>query len=51
MLISNGDSTYSMILNARDCWERQLDGYEHELWHIIRNDLFSEKSIEEIENL
>ena len=51
MLISNGDNTYCVVLNSRDSWDRQLDGYEHELWHIIRDDIYNDKPIEEIERM
>ena len=48
---SNGDSTYTVYLDPRRDFFQRLDDYEHELWHIIHGDLFSDKSIEEIECL
>lgn len=50
-VLLNSDGTYSLYLNADFDFCTQLDGYEHELWHIIRDDLYSEKSIEEIEKI
>lgn len=48
---SNGDSTYTVYLDPRRDFFHRLDDYEHELWHIIHDDLFSDKSIAEIECL
>lgn len=47
----NSDDTYSVYLNPYYDFEHQLDTYEHELWHIIRNDLYGDKSIEDVEDL
>lgn len=38
LVSDNGDSTYTMYLNEYEDYEHWLDGYTHELWHIIRND-------------
>lgn len=50
MTITNGDGTFSVILNSHDCRDRQLDGYIHEFWHIIRDDFYNDLSIYEVEN-
>jgi len=45
----NSDGTYSLYLNSeydRDHW---IDGYEHELWHIINDDLYGDKDILDVE--
>ena len=39
----NEDDTYTVYFNARLDREHWLDGYEHELWHMIRDDLYGEK--------
>ena len=41
--------TYTLYLNADYDFSHWLDGYEHELWHMIRDDLFGDKEITEIE--
>lgn len=43
------DDTYTMYINSNLDYEHQLDGYIHELWHIIRDDIYSDRSIFEIE--
>lgn len=45
----NSDGTYSLYLNSEYDMEHWIDGYEHELWHMIRDDLFGEKDVMEIE--
>ena len=46
----NSDGTYSVFLDPRRDFEHQLDDWEHELWHIIRDDMYdSTKQIWEIE--
>ena len=50
-LLLNSDGTYSLYLNADFDFCAQIDGYEHELWHMIRDDLYSEKDIRTIENI
>lgn len=50
-VLLNPDNTYTMILDPRRDSESQLDDYTHELWHIIRDDFYNGKPIEEIENL
>lgn len=48
---ANDDGTYTIVLDPRRTFDQQLDDWEHELWHIIRDDFYSDKPIEEIENL
>lgn len=51
LVVSNGDGTYSVYLDARLDRDHQIDGYSHELDHMIRDDLHrNDASIEEIEN-
>ena len=50
LVMENEDGTFTMILDPRRSREQQIDDYEHELWHIIRDDLYSCKPIEEVEN-
>ena len=45
MLIPNDDSTYSMYLDYRRSREQWLDDWEHEVWHLLRNDLYNSKPI------
>lgn len=45
----NADGTYTLFLNAKLDREQQLDGYEHELWHMIRDDLYGDKDAWKIE--
>lgn len=45
----NSDTTFTLFLNANADWEHRLDGYEHELWHMIRDDLYGEKDAYMIE--
>lgn len=49
MLLSNGDGTYSLYLDPRRDPITQLDDYEHELWHILNDDLFNDHPIWVIE--
>lgn len=46
----NDDGTYSVYINERDTYERQLRAYRHEKKHIQRND-FSRSDVREIEDL
>ena len=46
----DGDS-YSLYLNADYDFDHWVDGYEHELWHMVHNDLYGDKDIRDIENL
>lgn len=45
----NSDGTYTLYLNSEYDFAHWLDGYEHEMWHMIRDDLYGEKQIEDIE--
>ena len=45
----NDDGTYCIFLNANYDYEHWLNSYEHELWHIIRDDLYGDRAIGEIE--
>lgn len=41
--------TYTLYINSEYNSEVQLDSYEHELWHMIHDDLYGEKDIRDIE--
>ena len=43
------DGTYSVYLNAKRDAVQHIDDYEHELWHMIHDDLSSDKDITEVE--
>lgn len=46
----NSDDTYSVYLNPEYDKNSQIDTYEHELWHIINDDLYGEKNILDLEH-
>ena len=48
-ICENEDGTYTMFLDQRRDFLSQIDDYEHELWHIIRDDMHSSRSIYVIE--
>lgn len=48
-VVSNGDGTCSVLLNANTTLERQRDAMDHELVHIQRDDLFREGDVTEME--
>lgn len=45
----NSDNTYSIYINPIYDKNQQIETYTHELWHIIHDDLYGEKSIESLE--
>lgn len=45
----NSDGTYTLFLNADYDYEHWLNSYVHELFHIIRDDLYGDKDIRDIE--
>jgi len=47
--LNPGDDTYTLYLNSEYDFEHWLDSYEHELWHIIRGDLYGDRDISDIE--
>lgn len=47
----NDDGTFDIFLDPRRDNEQQLDDYEHELWHIIRDDFYNGRPIQEVESL
>ena len=48
-LHSNGDGTFLIFLDPRRSWEQQLNDYEHELWHIVRDDFWNGLPIQVVE--
>ena len=51
MITPNDDGTYTMYLDPRRDFEQMLDDYEHELWHIIRDDFYNGQPIQKVEGL
>lgn len=48
-VVLNPDGTFSMYLDPRrDYWQR-IDDWEHEIWHILRNDFYNGLPIQIIE--
>ena len=45
----NQDDTYVLFLNANMDYDHWLDGWEHEMWHIVRDDMYGDKDILDIE--
>lgn len=45
----NDDGTYCIYLNADYDFSHWMDSYEHELWHIIRDDFYGGKDIADLE--
>lgn len=45
----NEDGTYSMFLDPSRSFNQIVDDYEHELWHIIRDDMHSSLPVYVIE--
>lgn len=48
---SNGDGTYDIYLDPRRSFNQQLDDWEHELWHIIRDDFYNGQPIQKVERI
>lgn len=48
-VISHGNSSYTIMLNARICYEQQLLAYQHELNHIINGDYIKFNSVDLME--
>lgn len=44
-VMANSDGTYSVFLDPRRSYEQLLDDLEHEVWHIIRDDLYNDLPI------
>lgn len=49
MVTPNDDGTFSIYINAKHTDAEQLKSYDHEVDHIINDDFYSGKPIEEIE--
>ena len=47
----NDDGTYIIILDPRRDFLSQIDDWEHEIWHILRDDFHNGLSIKRVENL
>lgn len=42
---SNGDSTFTLVLDPRRDFWHWVDDWEHEMWHLIHDDLFSDTPV------
>ena len=49
-ITENSDGTYTIFLNARMSYERQLKAYQHALKH-IQNDDFQKPDVQQIESI
>lgn len=49
LVTPNDDGTFSIYLNANNPEDKQIKSYEHEVRHIINDDFYSVRSIEEVE--
>mgnify|MGYP000482132784 FL=1 len=47
-VVQNEDDSFSIFINARLGWERQMEAYQHALRHIM-NDDFSKRCADDIE--
>ena len=45
----NKDDTYVLFLNANMDYDHWLNGWEHEMMHIVRDDMYGDKDILDIE--
>lgn len=45
----NSDNSYTIFINANLNSERQMEGFEHELKHIMNDDFFGDKDIRDLE--
>jgi hypothetical protein len=43
--MGNSDGTYTMFLDPRRDFLSQLDYWEHEVWHILRDDMTNGRPI------
>lgn len=48
MVVPNEDLSYTIMINARLSYERQIEAYYHALKHITEND-FEKENVQEIE--
>lgn len=51
MLLTNDDGTYSMYLDYRRDFEHRLNDWEHEIWHILRDDFYNGQPIQKVERI
>ena len=51
LLLLNDDGTYSLYFDSKRDRLTWIDDYTHELWHMVRDDIYSDKTIREVENL
>ena len=46
----NDDGTFSIYLNARDSRAKNREAFDHERGHIVRDDFYNDRPIEEVES-
>ena len=49
-VVENGDGSYTLYLNSRLSYEKNMEGYLHELKHITNDDFNSFEDIQKIES-
>lgn len=49
-VVDNGDGSYTLYLNSRLSYEKNIEGYLHELRHINNDDFNSFEDIQKIES-
>lgn len=50
-LLSNGDGTYSLVLDYYATHDQKEESYWHEVEHLANDDFYNGKPITEIENI
>jgi hypothetical protein len=50
MVTPNEDGTFSIYLNARETHETNMKKADHEVGHILHDDFYNDKTIEEVES-
>lgn len=49
-VLLNDDGTYTIVLDPRRDFLSQLDDWEHEIWHILRDDFYNGLPIQKVES-
>lgn len=50
VIFSNGDGTFTMLINKHHLFEQQLDDYWHEYFHLALDDFTNGRPLSEIES-
>lgn len=48
-VVANPDGTYSMYFDPRHDFMHRIDDWEHEIWHILRDDFYNGIPIQIVE--